>query len=71
MIATGPMRKRLLRLLAWAVTAGLLILLFRRIPFAQVMAAARGAAPWTLPVALLCAGAIYLGDSFAIWKTFG
>jgi len=65
------MQKRLIRLLAWVVTAGLLILLFRRIPFAQVVAAARGAASWTLPAALLAAVAIYLGDSFAIWKTFG
>lgn len=65
------MRKRLVRLVAWVVTAGLLVLLFRRIPFGQVLAAARGAAPWTIPVALLSAVAIYLGDSFAIWKTFG
>ncbi len=65
------MRKRLVRLLAWVVTAGLLVLLFRRIPFGQVVAAARGAAAWTIPAALLSAIAIYLGDSFAIWKTFG
>jgi uncharacterized membrane protein YbhN (UPF0104 family) len=63
--------KRLVRLLAWVVTAGLLVLLFRKIPFSQVVAATRGAAPWTIPVALLCTIAVYLGDSFAIWKTFG
>jgi len=62
--------KRLVRLLAWVVTAGLLVLLFRRIPFGQVVAAARGAAPWTIPAALLAAMAIYVADSFAIWKTF-
>ncbi len=65
------MKKRLLRLLAWAVTAGLLILLFKRIPFHEVVAAARGAAGWTVPAAFLFGLAIYLGDSFAIWKTFG
>ena len=65
------MRKRLLRLLAWVVTAGLLFLLFRKIPVSQVIAAARGAAPWTIPVTLLVSASIYLADSFAIWKTFG
>jgi hypothetical protein len=65
------MQKRLVRLLAWVVTAGLLVLLFRRIPFGQVMAAARGAASWTIPAALVWSAAIYVGDSFAIWKTFG
>ena len=63
--------KRLVRLLAWVVTAGLLVLLFRKIPFQQVVAATRGAAPWTVPATLLCTVAVYLGDSFAIWKTFG
>ena len=71
-IASGAMNsKRLVRLLAWVVTAGLLVLLFRKIPFQQVVAATRAAAPWTVPAALLCAVAVYLGDSFAIWKTFG
>jgi len=65
------MRKRLIRLLAWVVTAGLLVLLFRKIPFSQVVAAARGAAPWTIPVTLLVSVCIYVADSFAIWKTFG
>jgi hypothetical protein len=53
------------------VTAGLLVLLFRKIPVSQVIAAARGAAPWTIPVTLLVSASIYLADSFAIWKTFG
>src|SRR5450432_1508002 len=65
------MRKRLIRLAAWTVTAGLLVLLFRRISVGEVVAAARGAAGWTIPVALHGAVAIYLADSFAIWKTFG
>ncbi len=65
------MNKRLVRLLAWAVTAGLLVLLFKRIPFHEVVAAARGAAGWTVPAAFFFGFLIYLGDSFAIWKTFG
>jgi hypothetical protein len=71
MVTLSAMRKRLVRLLAWAVTAGLLVLLFRKISLHEVIAAARGAAGWTVPVGLLCVVAIYLADSFAIWKTFG
>src|SRR6185369_10407604 len=69
--ARPSLRARLLRAGAWVVTAGLLAFLFWRTPFSQVLAAVRTAAPWTLPVALLSLVAIYLGDSFAIWKTFG
>lgn len=65
------MKKRLIRLAAWAVTAGLLALLFHKIPVHDVVAAARGAAPWTVPACVLFGVAIYLCDSFAIWKTFG
>jgi hypothetical protein len=65
------MRKRLLRLLPWVVTAGLLFLLFRRISIAEVVADARHAPGWMGPVVLACVVAVYLGDSFAIWKTFG
>jgi hypothetical protein len=65
------MKKRLVRLLAWAVTAGILVLLFRRISFHEVIAAARGAAGWTVPAAFFFGFVIYLADSFAIWKTFG
>ena len=65
------MRKSLLRVLPWLVTAGLLWLLFRRISFSAVVAGVHNASGWTLPVALACVIAIYLGDSFAIWKTFG
>ena len=65
------MKKRLVRLLAWTVTAGILFLLFRKIPFHEVVAAARGAAGWTVPAAFIFGFIIYLADSFAIWKTFG
>ena len=46
-------------------------MLFHRIPVRAVIDAARGVAPWGLPTALACIAAIYLCDSFAIWKTFG
>ena len=65
------MQKRLLRLLPWVVTAGLLFLLFRRISVAEVVADARHAPGWMGPVVLAFVVAVYLGDSFAIWKTFG
>jgi hypothetical protein len=65
------MRRRLGRAAAWLVTAALLFYLFKKIPFATVVAATRAAAPWTLPGILATVVAIYLGDSFAIWKTFG
>jgi hypothetical protein len=64
------MRKRLIRLLAWVVTGGLLVLLFRRIPFSEVVAAAQAAPGWVVPMALVSLVAIYVCDSFAIWKTF-
>jgi hypothetical protein len=65
------MLKRLGRAAAWLVTAGLLFLLFRKIPLHTVVAAARGAAGWLIPAAVAGIAAIYLADSFAIWKTFG
>jgi len=65
------MRKRLVRLLAWAITAGLLFLLFRRISLGAVIAAARAAPGWVVPAGIGGALAVYLCDSFAIWKTFG
>jgi len=65
------MQKRLLRVLPWVVTAGLLFLLFRRISIAEVVADARNAPGWMGPVVLAFVIAVYLGDSFAIWKTFG
>ncbi len=65
------MQKRLLRVLPWVVTAGLLAWLFHRIDFAQFKAGVQGAAPWMVPVVLASVAAVYLADSFAIWKTFG
>jgi hypothetical protein len=70
-VGVAAMRKRLVRVLAWVVTGGLLYLLFRRISVHEVVAAARGAAAWTVPAALGYSVAIYFCDSFAIWKTFG
>ena len=61
----------LIRALAWLVTAGLLFVLFRRIPFSDVVAAARAAPGWVVPAAVAGTLLIYLCDSFAIWKTFG
>jgi hypothetical protein len=65
------MKKRLIRLLAWTITVGLLAFLFHKISFRDVAAAARGAAPWAVPVAVFYGFLVYLADSFAIWKTFG
>ena len=65
------MLKRFGRAAAWLVTGTLLFLLFRKIPFATVVAATKAAAPWTLPVAVFWIAAVYFADSFAIWKTFG
>jgi len=65
-----PLRARLLRLLAWAVTAGILFVLFRRIPLEEVIAAVRGAAPWEIPVTLALVAVLYVCDTFATWKTF-
>ncbi|HSZ82429.1 MAG TPA: lysylphosphatidylglycerol synthase domain-containing protein [Polyangia bacterium] len=65
------MRKRLGRAAAWLVTAALLYFLFRNTSFTNLAAAVRGAAPWMLPACVACVAAIYLADSFAIWKTFG
>ena len=65
------MRKRLLRVLTWLVTAGLLFILFRRISLPEVLAAARAAPAWVVPAVFCFAALIYLCDSFAIWKTFG
>src|SRR4029077_4121628 len=65
------MRKGLLRLLPWVVTVGLLAVVFSRISFDDVVEGTRHAAPWMVPVILACVAAVYLADSFAIWKTFG
>jgi hypothetical protein len=65
------MRKRLARAAAWVVTAGLLVFLFKSIRPADVLAATRSAAGWTVPGILACSLAVYFADSFATWKTFG
>jgi hypothetical protein len=65
------MRGKLAKAAAWSITIGLLAWLFWRTPFSQVWAATRSAAPWTVPAGVLLFGCIYLGDSFAMWKTFG
>jgi hypothetical protein len=65
------MRKNLSRMAAWLITAALLFFLFRKIPLHTVLTAAQSAAPWTIPVCLACLSAMYLADSYAIWKTFG
>ncbi len=65
------MKKHLGRAAAWLVTGGLLFFVFKNIKVAEVVASVRGAAPWTVPVCIAGIVAIYLADSFAIWKTFG
>src|SRR5262245_17640244 len=65
------MRKRLLRVLPWLVTAGLLAWLFHGIDFEKFKAGIHDAAWWMAPATLACVVAVYLADSFAIWKTFG
>jgi uncharacterized membrane protein YbhN (UPF0104 family) len=65
------MRKKLGRILAWAVTLGLLFYVFRSISLPQIVTAFGSAASWTVPALILLVLGVYLGDSFAIWKTFG
>jgi hypothetical protein len=65
------MRKKLGRIVAWAVTVGLLFYLFHTISFSEIKTALASAAPWAVPVFVVLVFAVYLGDCFAIWKTFG
>jgi len=65
------MRKKLGRILPWAVTLALLFYVFHGMSFAQMKTALGSAASWTVPVLALLVLGVYLGDSFAIWKTFG
>src|SRR6478736_7063233 len=65
------MRKRLIRLLPWLVTAGLLAWLFHKIELDKFKAGIHNAAGWMVPAVLGCVVLVYLADSFAIWKTFG
>lgn len=55
----------------WVVTLAILTFLFSRVPAADVLAAARQAAPWTLPALVGLVLCVYLADSFALWRTFG
>ncbi|HXT99661.1 MAG TPA: hypothetical protein VN903_01625, partial [Polyangia bacterium] len=41
------------------------------IDFEQFKAGVHGAAGWLVPVVLAAVAAVYVADSFAIWKTFG
>jgi len=59
------------RLLAWVVTAGLIVFLLRRIDRHQLLTAITQAHGWTVPAGFLAMLAVYLCDSFAMWKTFG
>jgi hypothetical protein len=65
------MRKVLARIVPWVVTAAILAFLFSRIHINDVLAAARDAAGWFVPVTAAIVFAVYIADSFAIWKTFG
>jgi hypothetical protein len=60
------MRKKLGRILPWVVTLGLLFYVFRIISFREMGKAIVEAPYWTVLVL-----GVYLGDCFAIWKTFG
>jgi hypothetical protein len=65
------MRKKLGRLLAWAVTITLLVYVFRSISFSELKTAIGSAAPWAIPAFVVLVVGVYFGDCFAIWKTFG
>ena len=65
------MRRKLGRLAAWLVTAGMLVYLFSRVPVHEVLEKVGQAAPWLVPATVLITLAVYVTDSFAIWKTFG
>jgi hypothetical protein len=65
------MRRKLGRLAAWLVTAGMLVYLFSRVPFHEVLEKVGQAAPWLVPAMVAIILAVYVADTFAIWKTFG
>jgi hypothetical protein len=64
------MRKTLARIVPWLVTAAILGFLFSRIPLQAVIEAARNAAGWFVPAMAAIVLAVFVADSFAIWKTF-
>lgn len=55
----------------WVVTACALAWVFWKVPVSKVIESAGHAAPWTIPVLLAAVAALYVADSFAMWKTFG
>jgi hypothetical protein len=65
------MRKQLGRILPWAVTLVLLFYVFRMISFRDMGKALVQAPYWTVPAFIVLVLGVYLGDCFAIWKTFG
>ena len=65
------MRKKLRRLLPWIVTIGILAYLSKTISLSDTIAKFGQAASWTIPGLCVLVMAVYLADSFAIWKTFG
>lgn len=65
------MRKKLGRILPWAVTVVLLFYVFRMISFREMGKAIVQAPNWTVPAFVVLVFGVYLGDCFAIWKTFG
>ena len=65
------MRKKFGTILAWTVTIGILVYLFRAIPLAKVGEAINAAYWWAIPATALIVVAVYLADSYAIKKTFG
>jgi len=65
------MRKTLGRILPWAVTLVLLFYVFRMISFRDMGKALVQAPYWTVPAFIVLVLGVYLGDCFAIWKTFG
>jgi hypothetical protein len=67
----SALRRNLTRILPWLITAGVLAYLFARLPFGQVLQAARSAAPWTIPTLAGIVLFVYLADCLAIWATFG
>jgi hypothetical protein len=65
------MRKKLGPILAWVVTIGILVYLFRSIRLAEIATALHGAYWWAIPASAVLVFGVYLADSFAIKKTFG
>jgi hypothetical protein len=65
------MRRKLGRLAAWLVTAGMLVYLFSRVPVNEVLEKVGQAAPWMVPAIVVIVLAVWVTDTFAIWKTFG